>query len=145
MKTIFKYAINGGIIHMPAGGKILTVQHQDGLPILWALVDTSKPLVEREIQILGTGNDFNDDNLVYIGTSQNMGFVWHFFEKVLNKSNDDKTEKYKLLQKIQYGLAIAGKYELELEFILNTLQLVKANPNISIMEAIEFTLNDIKE
>ncbi len=143
MKTIFKYTVNGGIIEMPEDSQILTVQHQEGVPTLWALVDTTKPLVQREFVIVGTGSYLNDDTLVYVGTSQNFGFVWHFFEKVLRKSSDDKTIKQWEIEKIQKVLDEAKKHGLQADVIWTALTVMKHNPTITISEAMNFAINDL--
>ena len=72
-------------IEMPIGAKILTVQIQNQIPYLLALVD---PVAEKEmrcIEVFGTGNRMackEGERKKYIGTYQlNEGaFVFHVFE-----------------------------------------------------------------
>lgn len=85
-KTIHKYPLiifGSQRVMMPAGAKILTVQLQDGVPCLWALVDTDFKSKERAILMRGTGYDVSDVGK-YIDTFQmpvNDGVrVVHVFE-----------------------------------------------------------------
>lgn len=69
---------------MPEGAQILSAQIQNGEVCLWALVDTEKPLKNKEIRIYGTGHpyEYTDQDAKYIGTVQLKSFVWHIFEKL---------------------------------------------------------------
>lgn len=92
MKSIYKYPLKTEDvvrIKMPAGAEILTVQVQNGLPTLWALVNPDAPLYERIIEIFGTGNpvgigDDSGSSRIYIGSYQlyNGSFVGHVFEYI---------------------------------------------------------------
>lgn len=67
-------------VMLPAGAVPLSVQSQNGIPTLWAMVDPSKEKEARKVYIVGTGNEVNPVHLVYISTVQMPnGFVWHFF------------------------------------------------------------------
>lgn len=70
-------------IEIPNTHKLLTVQIQNGLPTLWALVDPSTVKVTKEVIMYGTGWDIEETAATvgdYLGTVQdNNGFVWHFF------------------------------------------------------------------
>lgn len=84
MKVIFKYKLildGSQVMDMPPG-EILTVQLQDGVPFIWALVDEKAARVKREIEIFGTGYDVPPVTRKYIGTFQESGFVWHVFERL---------------------------------------------------------------
>ncbi len=87
---VYKYAIPrtaDSWVEMPEGAKILCVDEQDDLIVIWALVDPKAQKEKRHFSIVGTGWDTRD-GLVYIGTvfSRNPatgfpnGFVWHVFE-----------------------------------------------------------------
>ena len=86
MNTIYKYRLEpncGGAVHMPQGAQVLTVQMQDGVPCLWAKVDTTQPAERRTFDVYGTGHAMpNDPRLVYVATFQMDGgaLVWHVFE-----------------------------------------------------------------
>lgn len=86
MKQIFKYPIkslSSVEFEMPAGAKILTVQMQNGIPCIWALVNPNKTIQCRKFIIFGTGHQIHDpDNVSYIGTFQSSGLVYHLFEQV---------------------------------------------------------------
>lgn len=84
MKVIYKYKLiitDSQVIDMPPG-EILTVQLQDGQPVLWTLVNEKLAHVKREVEFFGTGHDVPDGNRKYIGTFQQSGFVWHVFERL---------------------------------------------------------------
>lgn len=91
MKHIYKYPI----IHMWVNqfeinlDKVLTIQFQNGIPCLWAVVDDENPCKTVDIIKLGTGWDidsemFDLDEFNYITTIQedHTGYVWHFFYKI---------------------------------------------------------------
>ena len=85
MKTIWKYPIQEeAIFEMPKGAEILSVQVQDGLPTLWALVDPDAPKERRGFLVVGTGwklsHEWFSQARIFIGTVQLGGFVWHIFE-----------------------------------------------------------------
>jgi hypothetical protein len=82
MKRIYKYELKDGRgVEMPIGAKVLTIQTQNGLPYIWALVDTDAECDFRYFTIVGTGHDFpNADDFNYISTIQDVPFVWHIFE-----------------------------------------------------------------
>ena len=84
MKKIYKYElpINGGIIKIPnAVEQFLEVQEQNGIPMIWAIVDLDVEDVEPiEIIALGTGWEVPSTVDKYLGTAQDeFGFVWHYF------------------------------------------------------------------
>lgn len=75
-------------VTMPYGAKILCVQMENGVPCLWALVNTNEAEVDqrwdRTIDIFGTGHSIMDlFTRTYIGTVQMEGgaLVWHVFER----------------------------------------------------------------
>lgn len=83
---IFKYKLSISdeqSIDMPANPKILCVQLQHGIPMLWALVNERNGNRPRRILIYGTGQQLDDmPTHSYIGTFQASGgeFVWHVFD-----------------------------------------------------------------
>lgn len=84
MKKIYKYElpINGGIIKIEnAVEQFLEVQEQNGIPMIWAIVDLEVEDVEPiEIIALGTGWEVPSTVDKYLGTAQDeFGFVWHYF------------------------------------------------------------------
>ena len=94
MTTVYKYELAIGDdqgISMPFDAQVLTVQVQNGVPVLWAKVDVAEnPLSrleeKRYIVIVGTGNPISArwKYLSYIGTFQlslpGGMFVGHVFE-----------------------------------------------------------------
>ena len=92
MKTIYKYPIkeikSQFRIDISKGAKILTVQIQRGMPMIWAIIDTDQGETEDRIfRIIGTGHDIDLEDkefLDYIGTFQMAegNLVWHLFELI---------------------------------------------------------------
>lgn len=59
MKTIWKYPLevtDEQTIMVPKGGRLLTVQVQNGVPCLWALVDPVALKEPRTLYTYGTGH-----------------------------------------------------------------------------------------
>ncbi|HDZ27289.1 hypothetical protein LCGC14_0866410 [marine sediment metagenome] len=91
MRTIYKYPIpiEGAFeIELPTGAMILSFQSQNGVPCIWAMVDTGFVEEERSFRLFGTGHPIGNIpkgvSLHYIGTmqqSQIPPLVWHLFEE----------------------------------------------------------------
>ena len=84
MKTVYKYNLlmtQRQNITMPLGYQLLNIEVQNGIPRIWAKVDTDQPDTEVELATYGTGEKIEEsDNLRYIGTFQINGLVAHVFE-----------------------------------------------------------------
>ena len=82
MKVIYKYPVtsNGTVITAPFD-QILDIQYQDGIPMIWAIVDTERFVdVVLTVYILPTGLPFEENPGTYFRTLQDdYGYVWHFF------------------------------------------------------------------
>ncbi len=87
MNKIYKYKLEiiseRQRIEAPFIMKDLSIQLQNGIPCLWAAVNTDSDLILYEIIIVGTGCEVPQDAEEYIGTVQIGQFVWHFFKKVI--------------------------------------------------------------
>jgi hypothetical protein len=86
MLTVHKYEIpiiDDFSIPMPDGAKVLCVQVQRGIPVMWARVDVPAPMEARRFRLIGTGNPA-DETGRYVGTFQTHGgaLVFHLFEAV---------------------------------------------------------------
>jgi hypothetical protein len=71
-------------VFMPNRAKILSAAHQNGYVCIWAMVNPDRPLQERVIEIIGTGNPFPAGSGIdrkFIGTVVANPFVWHVFER----------------------------------------------------------------
>lgn len=88
---IFKYPIEitgTQEILLPDGAQILTIQIQNDIPCIWALVNPNLVNTSRIIHIFGTGHDISDTKpdtyRKYIATFQTCRFttplVFHVFE-----------------------------------------------------------------
>lgn len=86
MKTIWKYVTcwDAFALMMPRGAKVLSVQVQNGVPCIWALVDPVEPVEMRRFLLVGTGHEIEcTDGLSFIGTFQMRDgeLVFHLFER----------------------------------------------------------------
>ena len=84
MRKIYKYElpVDGGVITIKQCIiKILSIQEQNGKPMMWAIVDPDNEVVEPlEIVAIGTGWELPTELEDYLGTAQDRyGFVWHYF------------------------------------------------------------------
>ena len=84
MRKIYKYElpVNGDIITIEQCViKILSIQEQNGVPMMWAIVDSDNEVVEPlKIIAIGTGWELPTGLEDYLGTAQDeYGFVWHYF------------------------------------------------------------------
>ena len=67
---------------MPKGADLLTVQMQNGTPVLWAQVDPSAEIEARNITVVGTGwIDYIRSGWTYVGSYQDGGLVWHVYDQ----------------------------------------------------------------
>ena len=90
MRKIYKYElpVDGGIITIKQCIiKILSIQEQNGKPMMWAIVDPDNEAVEPlEITAIGTGWALPTGLDEYLGTAQDEdGFVWHYFSLKLKE------------------------------------------------------------
>ena len=74
---------------LPKHARVLHADMQDGISVLWAIVDPSQPRMPRRFAIRGTGHDLPDSrNRLYISTFQAPPFVWHLFEITTQKEKE---------------------------------------------------------
>jgi hypothetical protein len=88
MHTIHKYpfTIEDKFYRMlPVNSKIIHVDCQRGIPMMWVLHTTNTEVVEtRFFRIYGTGHEIeNVERLTHIATFQmhNGDLIWHLFEE----------------------------------------------------------------
>jgi len=89
-KTIYKFHLNPGtnVVPMAKGATLLSVQMQNNLITVWALVDNPAAESMRHIMVLGTGwevEDVESSTIIasrFLGTVQLMGGarVFHVFD-----------------------------------------------------------------
>jgi len=87
MKKIFKYRLKNELseenIMLPDGFEILTIQKQDDILSLWAIVDDTALEIPVIVYTYGTGWEIpSDHNGRYITTLQSGRYVWHYFYKI---------------------------------------------------------------
>ena len=93
MKMIYKYSLGSDIRHnavyeieMHRGARILDIQVQGDMPVIWAIVNPKKEKRKYIFHVFGTGFemlDYEKKHYEYVGTVQQRGlttFVWHIFE-----------------------------------------------------------------
>lgn len=88
-KQVWKYPLPFGLgmsdvfpLSLPERAPILTIQLQQGVPTLWALVDSDRASATRWFRVAGTGHPIEQTILGYAGTWQwsDLGLVFHLFE-----------------------------------------------------------------
>ena len=99
MRKIYKYElpVDGGIITIKQCIiKILSIQEQNGIPMMWAIVDPDNEVVEPlEITAIGTGWELPTGLKDYLGTAQDgYGFVWHYFSLKLRELEKPEEQTY---------------------------------------------------
>jgi hypothetical protein len=82
MRTIWKFQLTAMEIPMPQDAVICTFDFQNGVPCIWACVDSEAEKVVRRFKIVGTGQETPGADYSYTGTAQDPPFVWHLFEYV---------------------------------------------------------------
>lgn len=86
MLTIWKYEIpiksNFSLI-IPIEYKILDFKIQNGVPVIWALVNPESARNSISFCIYGTGHpiDKKDERKQYVGTIIDDSLVWHLFKE----------------------------------------------------------------
>ena len=60
--------------------QILDVQNQNGVPVVWVIVNTELKKEPTALIAIGTGWELPSDIKEYVGTVQDeYGYVWHYF------------------------------------------------------------------
>ncbi len=83
-KKIYKYElpVNGAIVSInDCIVDILSLQEQNGTPIMWAIVYPDNKVIDStDIIAIGTGWEIPEEVDKYLGTIQDKyGYVWHYF------------------------------------------------------------------
>ena len=99
MRKIYKYElpVDGGIITIKhCIIKILNIQEQNGIPMMWAIADPDNEVIEPlEIVAIGTGWELPTGLDDYLGTAQDeYGFVWHYFSLKLRELEQPEEQTY---------------------------------------------------
>jgi hypothetical protein len=85
MKSIWKFPLrveDEQEVMMPYGAEILCVQVQNGVPCLWAEVESTNTAQARIIRTRGTGHPFVGKHGEYVGTYQldDGAFLGHVYD-----------------------------------------------------------------
>lgn len=89
---IYKYKMMPWVTtKMPKGAQVLSVAEQGEDMVVWASVDETAPLVNRDIGGIPTGGEAPGRRAVFIGTVQRHdGLVFHFFD--FGERSDEVTD-----------------------------------------------------
>lgn len=82
-QTIWKTPLESdGLVNLPLGAEVLSVQMQDESPTIWTLVDPAAEKVPTRLGVYGTGHPIPDNPGRFIGTFQMEGgaLVFHLFQ-----------------------------------------------------------------
>lgn len=84
MSSIWKFALRRGLatVEVPAGSTPLAIGcGDDDYPCTWMIVDPYAPLVERYVDVVFIGEEFNANSVgAYVGTAtMRHGLVYHVF------------------------------------------------------------------
>lgn len=84
MKVIFKYDI-GTPVYVPNDSQVLCVKLQNGVGRVWVLQDSEAEDIKYnyiQLEVIGTGQGFDDTGKKYIGTYEDGSFIKHVFQIV---------------------------------------------------------------
>lgn len=84
-------------IKMHASAELLCVGEQDGVPMLWAKIDTDQPILERRIAIVGTARPIEQPIQAYVGTVS-----LHFGKAVLHVFDCGEQREIQIVQLHQH-------------------------------------------
>lgn len=82
---IYKYSLqicDSQIIQMKKGARIISLQVQNRIPCIWAMVDPNEVDEPKAFCTFGTGHDLSGVDLQFIGTYQLCSgeLIYHVFE-----------------------------------------------------------------
>ena len=109
MKRILKQCLDDiKVLELPLVN-FLDVKEMNGRTYLWALTDTTVPVISFFVIPIGTGEPIPEkvlQNTQYIGTTVEEPYVWHWFLKETNLSDDytEVTVKYQNGQNLKIKL-----------------------------------------
>lgn len=81
MITVYKYPFEIGdvvTLTLPRDFEVVLVECQEGVPCLWARIDTSKPLYNTKFLLTGTGHPV-PRSFAHVASFQHGPFVWHMW------------------------------------------------------------------
>jgi len=89
MNKIYKYELqikDSQSFQINSDYKILSVAEQNGKLCMWVLVNLNNPITWMNIEIIGTGNQIDEQLMQhnkFIGSVvMHNGFVWHVFDNL---------------------------------------------------------------
>lgn len=80
-RYIYKYPLNlHGTMALPKNAKLLHVQVQGGVIMLWAEITENLVKVVRRVPVYGAGEELPADPGTYVGTVVHGDYVWHVYD-----------------------------------------------------------------
>ena len=83
MNTIYKFPFEVKYeftLNMLRGASVIHVEAQNGVPCMWAEMETDQPLEDRKFRVFGTGHPITDvEDMSYLGMFQQGPFEWHLY------------------------------------------------------------------
>ncbi len=68
-------------IDLPYGSVVRCVALQHELPHIWVELNQLHKLVTHTFRIFGTGESIDSDMYEYVGTWQDVPYVWHLYKR----------------------------------------------------------------
>lgn len=86
-RVVLKFPLNPARtrVDVPGSSKIVRVEEQHGIPTIWiecAVSGRKDPKVIRLFEYHATGEEFDDTDLVHVGTTVGPQYVWHIYERL---------------------------------------------------------------
>lgn len=84
VQTIHKFNVeikDTFTLDLPVAHKILSLQVQNDVPVMWVLLDSEAPTCPVVFEVYGTGHEISSDATEYIGSVQVSIMVWHIFKE----------------------------------------------------------------
>lgn len=82
MRTIYKYPLNFGVnsVSLPLESEVVHIAEQYGQLCMWVEQDPTRPVLNRQFNIYGTGHYIYNNNEQHLATVVIDQFVWHVYE-----------------------------------------------------------------
>ena len=82
MRTIYKYHLMVGLntVALPLESKVVHITEQYGQLQMWVEQDPTRPVLNRQFNVYGTGHYIYNNNEHHLATVVLGDFVWHVYE-----------------------------------------------------------------
>ena len=84
MRTIYKYHLKVGLnsIDLPLEAEVVHIAEQYGQLQMWVEQDPTRPVLNRQFSVYGTGHYIYNNNEHHLATVVLGDFVWHVYEEM---------------------------------------------------------------